>query len=107
MGNVISHGKSYLDVLGLDSNGLSPDQINVKTHIKLSVLTSMAWCYVGYKYLPINLPELPTVGDRLVFTLQCQLPSVSMMLLGINEVASMRWRTNAINPLNECEEQEK
>ena len=108
MGNTISQFKdNYKALVPHQSTGLSPDQINVSTQVKFSILTTMAWCYFGYKYLPLTIPELPTVGDRLAFTLQCQLPSVSMLVLGINEVASMRWRTNAINPLTECEEQEK
>lgn len=51
-------------------------------------------------YLPFPKLHLPTLFDRVVFTLRCSMLSLLSLVAGIQVLASIRLRTSAINPLD-------
>ncbi|XP_020628314.1 transmembrane protein 79-like [Orbicella faveolata] len=62
----------------------------------------MLFCFaVIAAYYPFPKPRLPTLLDRLVFTLRWLIASLSTVFAGIIWVANTRFRTSAINPLNQ------
>ena len=52
-------------------------------------------------YFPFPKPHLPTLLDRLVFTLRWLIVSLFTVFAGITWVANTRFRTSAINPLTQ------
>ena len=75
------------------------DQKIVLTNILCACV--LLFCFgVIAAYYPFPKPHLPTLLDRLVFTLRWLIVSLSTVFAGIIWVANTRFRTSAINPLN-------
>lgn len=76
------------------------DQKIVLTNILCACI--LLFCFgVIAAYYPFPKPHLPTLLDRLVFTLRWLIVSLSTVFAGIIWVANTRFRTSAINPLNQ------
>ena len=76
------------------------DQKIVLTNILCACV--LLFCFgVIAAYYPFPKPHLPTLLDRLVFTLRWLIVSLSTVFAGIIWVANTRFRTSAINPLNQ------
>lgn len=76
------------------------DQKIVLTNIFFGCV--LLFCFaVLAAYYPFPKPRLPTLLDRIVFTLRWLIVSLFTVFAGIIWVANTRFRTSAINPLNQ------
>lgn len=55
--------------------------------------------YLGYNHVPPPSPRLESRYDRLVYTVEWQIVSLSTLWLGMFKVLSIRWNTAAIDPV--------
>ena len=77
---------------------LRQDQHTVRMYILIGVI--ILSCYVtAAVYFPFPKLHLPTLLDRVVFTLRCLMVSLLAITFGIQAVAGKRFLTYAINPL--------
>jgi uncharacterized membrane protein YecN with MAPEG domain len=70
---------------------MSSDQRQVVIGVASATGVSVAFIGLGYFYFPWTLPPLATIGERLAFTLQCDLFALLMLLFGIACVANQRF----------------
>lgn len=75
------------------------DQKTVITHILISLTAQACFVFVAV-YFPFPKLHLPTLLDRVVFTLRCLVVSLLAIVAGIMAVANVRFATVAINPLD-------
>ena len=103
MRNVLSlKGPVLLSLLPIDKRYLNADQLYAIKVIRSVWTMCAAFCYLGYKYLPMTLPAMPSVAERLAFTIQWQLPGLTFMLIALFEVLYKRFRYDGLrNPLQE------
>ena len=103
MGKSISIRSPTLDsLLPLNRSWMDKDQCYITNCMRLSYPTCAAFCYLGYKYLPMTLPAMPSLADRLGYTIQWQLPGITFALIALVEVAVKRFGHDALrNPLEE------
>lgn len=80
--------------------------IHFNTQQKIVVISAIAALIFGvvfvgilYFWVPLPLPNLETLEERLIFTLRCQILPVFMLFAGIATVGNYRFLTPAINPL--------
>ena len=70
-------------------------------HINIVIGVILLACYLMFAvYFPFPKLHLPTLLDRVVFTLRCLVVSLLAIIGGIMAVASKRYGTPAINPLD-------
>ena len=109
MGNTVSQFRDLLtaSVPGRASS-LTTSQLSVRNQMTLSALACTTWCYLGYHYLPLRLPTMPGVAERLAYAIQWQLPAVTFMAVTVMEVAGRRWRdATAVDPtFNDSDEKQ-
>lgn len=72
----------------------------IQTQICLAIAFGTTVFILGYFVIPIPVPELPTLIDRVAYTLQWQIASVLTLFVGIGTVARKRLQTTAIDPIN-------
>ena len=81
---------------------MDKDQCYITNCMRLSYPTCAAFCYLGYKHLPMTLPAMPSVAERLAFTIQWQLPEMIFMIIPLAAVSAVRSCDPAArNPLQE------
>ena len=72
-----------------------------KVHINVVISVILLACYLMFAvYFPFPKLHLPTLLDRVVFTLRCLVVSLLAIAGGIVVIASKRYATSAINPLD-------
>ena len=103
MGNILSlKNPLILTALPIDKSHLNKDQRYLIKYVRLTCATCATWCYLGYKYLPMTLPAMPSLADRLGYTIQWQLPGITFALIALLEVATKRFGHDALRyPLEE------
>ena len=70
-------------------------------HINLVIAVILLACYLMFAvYFPFPKLHLPNLLDRVVFTLRCLVVSLLAIIGGIAAVATKRYGTAAINPLD-------
>lgn len=74
-------------------------QIIQRNAFKTAIGLTVAFL-VLYFIIPISVPPLPTLTDRLVYTLRFQSFSCLTLIAGIELVAITRFHTTAIDPIN-------
>ena len=75
------------------------DQKKVSTEIRCASVLLFCFGAVAL-YFPFPKPHLPTLLDRLVFTLRWLIVSLLSVFAGVIWVGNMRYSTSAINPLD-------
>ena len=96
-------GFSMHHIMATDSDKeqkkLRQDQYTVRTNILIGVI--LLSCYIAVAvYFPFPKLHLPTLLDRVVFTLRCLVVSLLAVLAGVMVLATVRFATTAINPLD-------
>ena len=75
------------------------DQTTVRNNIFIASI--VMFCYVAAAvYFPFPKFRLPTLLDRVVFTLRCLMISLLAIFAGVIAVGNTRYLTAAINPLD-------
>ena len=70
-------------------------------HINIAIAVILLACYLMFAvYFPFPKLHLPTLLDRVVFTLRCLVVSLLTIAGGIMVIACKRYVTSAINPLD-------
>ncbi|RUS83535.1 hypothetical protein EGW08_008714 [Elysia chlorotica] len=67
----------------------------VKASVGLAAVTAAL-----YYYVPIPVPPLPTLGQRVLYTLRLQTPSFLILMASILDVSLTRLFTPALNPIS-------
>ena len=80
-----------------NEDSLVTSRANVRYRAKQGTILTVLIVIIGYSCLPIRIPAMPSVGERLAFTLMWQLPSLTMLFLGIQVTAMTRFRSPAMN----------
>ena len=78
---------------------LLQSQNTVKRCAAIVMILSLFYVMIAV-YLPFRQLHLPTLLDRVVFTLRCSMVSLLVVVAGIMIVAQIRFHTTAINPLD-------
>ncbi|XP_006813507.1 transmembrane protein 79-like [Saccoglossus kowalevskii] len=78
---------------------ITPDQWRIRKQIAASFVFRLA-VYAAAYCLPLPTPVLPTVFDRLIFTLRWLTLDVFTLFMIIIVVANTRFSTSQINPLS-------
>lgn len=78
---------------------LIQDQSTVKRSIAIALLLFLFYVTIAV-YLPLRQLQLPTLLDRVVFTLRWSMVSLLVVVAGIMILAQIRYHTTAINPLD-------
>ena len=92
MGNSMSAESPVIEaLLPINRSCLDDDQRYITNYMRLTYGTCTAFCYLGYKYLPMTLPAMPSVVERLAFTIQWQLPGIIFMIFPLAAVRAVRF----------------
>lgn len=78
---------------------LIQDQSTVKRSIAIALLLFLFYVTIAV-YLPLRQLQLPTLLDRVVFTLRWSMLSLLVVVAVIMILAQVRYHTTAINPLD-------
>lgn len=78
---------------------LIQDQSTVKRSIAIALLLFLFYVTIAV-YLPLRQLQLPTLLDRVVFTLRWSMVSLLVVVACIMILAQIRYHTSAINPLD-------
>ncbi|XP_077996812.1 transmembrane protein 79-like [Glandiceps talaboti] len=55
---------------------------------------------IGYFIIPFPMPSMPTVTDRIVFALRCQIFAAILLYAGLQAISVKRFFTQAIDPVS-------
>jgi len=78
---------------------LPEDRARVRNNITKSVVFQLMYYVILYNFIPIPMPDLETLQQRLIFTLRCQLISVAVVPFLITDISLKRYRTTALDPI--------
>ncbi|XP_077996707.1 transmembrane protein 79-like [Glandiceps talaboti] len=78
---------------------LSSNQQSVVKQFIGALVLNVTTLVVANRFLPLSTPTLPSLTERLVYTLRWQIFEVLVFLAGIFYVANTRFLTRQINPL--------
>ena len=93
---------NHVHIMASDSDKeqkkLRQDQHTVRMNILIGVIL-LSFYVSAAVYFPFPKQHLPTLLDRVVFTLRCLVVSLLAITCGIIAVGNKRYGTSAINPL--------
>ncbi|XP_006824639.1 transmembrane protein 79-like [Saccoglossus kowalevskii] len=78
----------------------SEDRLEVVRNTVAGGLVVGGTIAIGYFIIPIPMPSLPTVTDRLIFALRCQIFNAVLLYAGIQVISLKRLFTQAMDPVS-------
>ena len=66
----------------------------------LGAVSAVVLVILGYKFLPLSIPALPSTADRLAFTLRWQVLPLVTLFAAVLNVALRRYNSRASDPLS-------
>ena len=82
------------------TSSVSEVKSNVDKFARLAALSIVAFVTLGYNFLPLSIPVLPSTADRLAFTLRWQVLPLVTLFAAVLDVALRRYNSRASDPLS-------